>query len=72
MLKKRQLSIFFYSSDHFQEFMSIAQRKYKICKDEAVEKRLMSLKNTVVTKIKEQLNAVKNVAYTSVLVIVSI
>lgn len=32
----------------------------------------MSLKSTVVTKIKEQLNAVKNVAYTPVLVIVSI
>ncbi|XP_043258578.1 E3 SUMO-protein ligase ZBED1-like [Colletes gigas] len=45
--------------------MSVVQPNYKICKDEAMKKRLMGLKSTVVTKIREQLNAVKNVVCTS-------
>ena len=44
--------------------MTVVQPNYKACKEEAMKKRLIGLKSTVVEKIKETLKAAESVGCT--------
>lgn len=64
LIATNQLPISFCSSPGFSQFMAVVEPSYKICKDEAMKKRLRLLKSTIEDKIKKELRNAKSVVCT--------
>ncbi|KAL4113763.1 hypothetical protein QTP88_017336 [Uroleucon formosanum] len=65
LIAMNQLPISFCSSPGFCQFMAVVEPNYKICRDEAIKKRLHSLKSKVEEKIKSELRNVKSLVCTT-------
>jgi len=65
MIAMNQMPISFCSSAGFEQFMNIVKPNYKICKEEAIKKRLKSLKLSIQDIIQRDLKSANNIACTS-------
>lgn len=65
MIAMNQMPISFCSSAGFEQFMNIVKPNYKICKEEAIKKRLKSLKLSIQDIIHRDLKSANNIACTS-------
>jgi len=65
LIAMNQLPISFCSSSGFRQFMAVVEPNYKICRHEAMKKRLHSLKSKVQDKIKSELRNVKSLVCTT-------
>jgi len=66
MIAMNQMSLLFCSSVGFEQFMNIVKPNYKICKEEAIKKRLKSLKLSIQDVIQRDLGSANNIACTFV------
>lgn len=65
LIAMNQLPLSFCSSIGFQNFKSVVEPNYKPCKEEAIKRRLIALKTSIMQAIKEDLNAVTNIICTT-------
>lgn len=60
MIAMNQMPISFCTSAGFEQFMNIVKPNYKICKEEAIKKRLKSLKLSIQDIIQRDLKSANN------------
>jgi len=65
LIAMNQLPLSFCLSLGFCQFMAVVEPNYKICRDQAMKKRLHALKSNVEDKIKNELQNVKSVVCTT-------